>query len=130
MEKNRHGFLAEICTGSCVRALGAHVLRIEMFAEPLFAASIVASGALRGAGDTFIPGILNLVSMWGCRIVLIMLLVPHFGLSGAWIAMCAELCCRGVLFLIRVKQEHWLRKMRCAVSGLSVIDFNTIFRSQ
>ena len=32
--------------------LGVRVLRIEAFAEPLFAASIVASGALRGAGDT------------------------------------------------------------------------------
>ena len=35
-----------------IQALGSQVLRIEAFAEPLFAASIVAAGALRGAGDT------------------------------------------------------------------------------
>lgn len=101
--------MAFLTPDSAVRALGVEVLRIEMFAEPLFAASIVASGVLRGAGDTLIPGILNLVSMWGCRIVLIVLLVPHYGLKGAWIAMCAELCFRGVLFLIRVKRERWLK---------------------
>ncbi len=33
-----------------IRNLGAAVLRIEAFAEPFYAASIVASGALRGAG--------------------------------------------------------------------------------
>ena len=33
-----------------VRRLGTEVLRIEAFAEPLYAASIVTAGALRGAG--------------------------------------------------------------------------------
>ena len=37
-----------------IRNLGAAVLRIEAFAEPFYAASIVASGALRGAGDTLV----------------------------------------------------------------------------
>ena len=48
-----------------VRALGVQVLRIEAFAEPLFAASIVAAGALRGAGDTLVPSVLNLVQHVG-----------------------------------------------------------------
>ena len=48
-----------------VRELGVRVLRIELFAEPFYAASIVSSGALRGAGDSLIPSILNLISMWG-----------------------------------------------------------------
>lgn len=47
-----------------VQKLATEVLRIESFAEPLYAVSIVASGALRGAGDTFIPSIMNLVSIW------------------------------------------------------------------
>lgn len=92
-----------------VRALGVEILRIEMFAEPLFAASIVASGALRGAGDTLVPGIMNLVSMWGVRLTLALALTPRFGLKGAWIAMAVELCFRGVLFLLRVKRERWLQ---------------------
>lgn len=92
-----------------VRILGTQVLRIEAFAEPLYAASIVCAGALRGAGDTFVPSILNLVSMWGIRISASVILVPHFGLHGVWIAMCGELCIRGILFLIRLFREKWLK---------------------
>ena len=92
-----------------VRALGSLVLRIEAFAEPLFAASIIICGALRGAGDTLVPSILNLVSIWGFRITGALLLIPHMGLSGMWLSMCIELCIRGVLFLIRLYREKWLK---------------------
>lgn len=91
-----------------VRRLGARVLRIEALAEPLFAASIVVAGALRGAGDTKIPSLMNLVSMWGVRITTASFLAPRIGLPGVWIAMCCELCVRGVLFLIRLFREKWL----------------------
>ncbi len=93
-----------------VRQLGAQVLRIEAFAEPLYAASIVCAGALRGAGDTLVPSILNLVSMWGIRITTALILTPYLGLHGVWIAMCIELCIRGILFLIRLMREKWLNK--------------------
>lgn len=92
-----------------VRILGTQVLRIEAFAEPLYAASIVAAGALRGAGDTRIPTLLNLVSMWGVRITAASLLAPKLGLHGAWLAMCGELCVRGILFLIRLGRGKWLK---------------------
>ena len=92
-----------------VRALGTGVLRIEAFAEPFYAISIVASGALRGAGDTLVPGLMNLCSMWGVRITAAALLTPHFGLAGVWIAMCGELCVRGILFLIRLLRGKWLQ---------------------
>lgn len=93
-----------------VRLLGTHILRIEAFAEPLYAASIVAAGALRGAGDTRVPSILNLVSMWGVRITAAALLAPRVGLRGVWLAMCGELCVRGMLFLIRLGRGKWLCK--------------------
>ncbi len=84
-----------------VQQLAVEVLRIELFAEPFYAASIVASGALRGAGDTLVPSILNLISIWGVRLVLSFLLVGKWGLVGVWIAMCIELCVRGILLLGR-----------------------------
>ncbi len=84
-----------------VQQLAARVLRIELFAEPFFAASIVSSGALRGMGDTLVPCILNLVSIWGVRLLLSALLVGQWGLSGVWFAMCVELCVRGLLLFIR-----------------------------
>ena len=92
-----------------VQSLGARVLRIELLAEPLFAASIVAAGALRGVGDTLVPAVMTFVSMWGVRISLSLILTPRLGLWGIWIAMCLELMFRGTIFLIRLHRS--LRKM-------------------
>lgn len=93
-----------------IRELGAAVLRIEAFAEPLFAASIVASGALRGAGDTLVPSCMNFLSMWAVRLSLAAYLAPRMGLRGVWTAMCIELCVRGTIFLIRLKGKRWMKK--------------------
>ena len=94
-----------------VRITAAEVLRIELLAEPLFAASIVASGALRGAGDTLVPGLMNLFSVWAVRVLPAWYLAPRIGLKGMWIAMAGELCFRGGIMLFRLKQEKWLAKL-------------------
>ncbi|MBQ7251858.1 MAG: MATE family efflux transporter, partial [Kiritimatiellae bacterium] len=94
--------MAILTPDPAVQAAGVRVLRIEAFAEPLFAASIVAGGALRGAGDTLVPSLVNLASMWGVRIPLAAWLVARHGLTGAWIAMAVQLCVRGLLLLARL----------------------------
>ena len=83
-----------------IQTLGSEILRIEAFAEPMYAASIVASGVFRGAGDTSVPSVLNLVTMWAVRIPLASFLAYGYGIQGVWLAMCIELCVRGALFLI------------------------------
>ena len=93
-----------------VRRLGASVLRIELLAEPWFAASIAASGVMRGAADTLVPGIMNLVSIWGVRIPLAMVLSKQYGLRGVWIGMAVELTFRGLIFLIRLGRGRWLNR--------------------
>lgn len=85
-----------------IRALGATVLRIEAFAEPLYGASIVVNGVFRGAGDTLMSSCLNLLSMWCVRLPLSAVLAVRYGLEGVWIAMCLELCFRGTIFLARL----------------------------
>lgn len=90
--------------------LGAQVLRIEAFAEPMFAASIVCSGVFRGAGDTLMPSVFNFVSMWGVRLPLSALLAPRMGLHGVWIAMACDLIIGGILFLIRLCGDRWMRE--------------------
>ena len=62
-----------------VRSLGAGILRIEAFAEPMFAAAIVSYGVFVGAAQTLVPSPMNLASMWGVRITLAALLAPHDG---------------------------------------------------
>ncbi|MDO5837108.1 MAG: MATE family efflux transporter, partial [Methanobacterium sp.] len=93
-----------------IQNLGIKILRIEAFAEPLYGASIVVSGALRGAGDTLIPTIMNFSSIWFVRLPLAVMLSKTYGLVGVWIAMCLELCVRGILFLVRLYREKWLKK--------------------
>lgn len=94
-----------------IRELGVMALRIEAFAEPMFAASIVAYGVFVGAADTLVPCLINFFSIWAVRLSLAALLAPSLGLKGVWIAMCIELCFRGLIFLVRLKQERWMRHM-------------------
>lgn len=101
--------MALITSDPEVIALGVTVLRIEAFAETLYGASIVSYGVCVGAGDTLIPSILNLSSIWIFRIVPALFLVQHYGLTGYWIAMCCELNLRGLLFLGYLGRGRWLR---------------------
>ncbi len=92
-----------------IRELGVMALRIEAFAEPMFAAAIVAYGVFVGAGSTIVPSIMNFFSIWAVRITLAAWLAPIMGLKGVWIAMCVELCFRGIIFLIRLVRGRWIR---------------------
>lgn len=92
---------------AAVQAWGVKVLRIEAFAEPFYAASIVANGVFRGAGDTLVSSCMNFMSMWCVRLPLCAFLAGRFSLTGVWVAMCAELVFRGLIFLIRLKGGKW-----------------------
>ena len=85
-----------------VIAQGTQVLRIEAWAEPMFAAAIVCNGVFIGAGDTLIPAIMSLSSMWAVRLTLAATLAPKYGLKGVWTAMAVELTFRGSIFLTRL----------------------------
>ncbi len=89
--------------------LGAAILRIEAFAEPMFAASIVCYSAFVGAGDTLKPAIMNLCSMWFVRLTLAALLARDYGLRGVWFAMAVELTFRGLIFLYRLFRGNWMK---------------------
>ena len=89
-----------------VQTLATEALRIGLLAEPLFGVSIVAAGALRGTGDTLVPSVLNLCSIWIVRLGLALLLVPPLGLHGMFIAMAVELWVRGLLLLYRQKTSR------------------------
>lgn len=90
----------------------ADCLRIEAFAEPFFAASIVSYQVCVGAGDTLKPAIINLGSMWLIRLTLATILASSYGLQGVWFAMAVELTFRGIFFLIRLFRARWIRETR------------------
>lgn len=95
-----------------IRQLGTTCLRIEAFAEPFFAASIVTYCVCVGAGDTFKPAAINLGTMWLVRLTLAYALSKSYGLEGVWIAMATELTFRGVLFLIRLFRGSWMKSFQ------------------
>ncbi len=93
-----------------IRVLGVGALRIEAFAEPMFAAAIVGNCICIGAGDTKIPAVMNFGTMWLVRLSLAAYLAPKYGLTGVWIAMATELTFRGLIFLIRIYRGSWMNK--------------------
>lgn len=97
-----------------VIAQGTQVLRIETWAEPMFAAAIVTNGVFIGAGDTIIPAIMSLVSIWAVRLTLAASLAPKYGLKGVWMAMATELTFRGSIFLFRLFKGNWSEKLKVA----------------
>lgn len=96
---------------AAVHDLGVRILRIEAWAEPMFAAAIVSYGAFVGASDTLIPSCMNFGSIWAVRLTLAAILAPIYGLVGVWIAMCIELCFRGLIFLWRLHSGAWLKRV-------------------
>lgn len=90
-----------------IRELGVSALRIEAWAEPMFAASIVAYGAMVGVGKTIAPAVMNFGSIWLVRLPLAWWLSRSYGLDGVWMAMAAELTFRGAIFLIRLVRGKW-----------------------
>lgn len=91
--------------------LGARCLRVESWAEPLFAASIISYGVFVGAGSTLLPCGINLVSMWIVRLGLSAILVKTMGLYGVWLAMSIELCFRGIVYLLALSSKRWLKSV-------------------
>jgi len=92
-----------------IQLLGASCLRIEAFAEPMFSASIVAVCVCVGAGDTLIPSVISLCSMWLVRLSLAYFLAMQYGLVGVWVAMAIELTLRGIMLTVRLFTVKWMK---------------------
>lgn len=72
-----------------VIAIGTKLLRMVAFTEPVFGTSAVMEGIYNGMGRTKYPLCVELVSMWGVRIVgaYICVRVLHLGITSVWIMM-------------------------------------------
>ena len=104
-------------------AAGVPVLRLVAFAMPPLASCIIFTYALRGAGDTRLPMLFSWLGFFGVRIPLAYLFTRgrldlgplgtwpglHLGLTGAWLAMFADLVVRGLFFLGRFAGGRWQR---------------------
>lgn len=96
-----------------VVALGAQVLRIVAVSEPFFAVVIIMEGVFNGVGDTKIPFVFSLISMWGVRLVFtaLFVMVFHLGLTAVWMCMVADNMTRFVCMTLRYVRGHWKKHL-------------------
>ena len=74
-------------TDPTVTEIGAAGLRIVALSQPLWAISMVQSGALRGTGDTRFPSIMGVIGTWSAVLLAwLSMQIPGLGLSGVWAA--------------------------------------------
>ena len=87
------------------------LLRIAAISTPPLALLMIVGGALRGAGDTRVPLVLNLVGFLEVRIPGAYWLAYGlgWGLVGAWWAMVADVVVRCALILLRYRHGGWKR---------------------
>jgi putative MATE family efflux protein len=115
-------FLAE--ESARVVPLAARLLRIVSFAMLPLAINMVLVGALRGAGDTRWPLVLNLVGIVALRVPLGIYLahesitIPFldlavqgagYGVVGAWYAAVIDIVARSFLMMARFRHDAWQR---------------------
>lgn len=93
--------------------------RLLPFARPLFTVVVlclifdlefnVLSGALRGAGDTTYPMLVNLGSAWLLFVPATLWAAPRFGLVGAWSCLILHVGVMALALRLRVRGRSWLR---------------------
>jgi putative MATE family efflux protein len=89
---------------------GVSFLRIHGSAQPLIAVTIVASGALRGAGDTMAALIAAVIgrALLVVPLAYLLALVLGFELTGVWWGLLIGVLMQGVLVLYRWRGRGWL----------------------
>ncbi len=92
-----------------VIAAGVVPLRTAGLVQPALAVGFILSGGLRGAGDTSWPLYSRLMTTWGVRLPLALILVVYagFGLGGIWLAMCTDFTVQALLALWRFNSGRW-----------------------
>jgi putative MATE family efflux protein len=88
---------------------GKTILRIVAVSEPLFAVLIILEGVFNGVGDTKVPFLFTVISMWGVRILFTFLCVSvfHLGLSAVWVCMVLDNVSRCLMMSVRYLKGGW-----------------------
>ena len=89
--------------------LGASILKLVAFMQPLQSSQFILAGGLRGAGDTRATAIITFITVLLVRpgIAMLLIYVFHWGLEGAWIALVADQLLRTILVFARYQSGKW-----------------------
>ncbi len=94
-----------------VIAIGTKLLRMVAFTEPVFGTSAVMEGIYNGMGKTRYPLFVELISMWGVRILgtFICVRILGYGITSVWCMMIANNILKALLLalgLLYMSREH------------------------
>jgi MATE family multidrug resistance protein len=100
-------------TDPAVLALARPLLLLGAFFQVIDAIGIIASGSLRGGGDTRWPFAVQATLAWVVRIPLVWTAAIWLGggVFGAWLGELGYILCLGLAFVLRFRAGHW-RKMK------------------
>ena len=108
----RHPLMSLFAKEPEVLAAGATILIFAGVYQCFDAMYIVYNGALRGAGDTFVPAVATAVLCWGITVLggyTVARQAPQLGPSGPWIAATAYGIILGVFMYLRFRRGAWQR---------------------
>jgi MATE family multidrug resistance protein len=97
---------------AAIRAIGAKIFICAAIFQTLDAVGIVYTGALRGAGDTFVPGMATVILSWVVIVLggwVMTIVAPGLESTGPWIAATAYIAMLGVFVAIRFERGGWRR---------------------
>ena len=82
-------------------------LRIDSFAQPVLAISLITTGSLQGMGDTKSPLYSTAFGMWVIRVVGVIVLSKIFnlGIAGVWLSIAIDLSLRSLFLVYRFKNN-------------------------
>ena len=89
--------------------LGRPLLALGAFFQIVDAVGIVASGALRGAGDTRWPFVVQSTLAWTLRIAVVATFAIWLrgGVFGAWLGELCYVLALGLCWILRFRAGHW-----------------------
>ena len=100
-------FASWFTTDNEVKQMVVSALRIDTFAQPFVALSLVLAGALQGLGDTKSPMYSTAVGMWVIRVVgvYVMSIIFDLGIVGVWLSIAFDNFARAIFLLFRFKSK-------------------------
>jgi MATE family multidrug resistance protein len=108
----RHRLIAVFSSDSEVQRVGATLLGFAAVYQFFDALYIVYNGALRGAGDTFVPAVATVVLCWGITVLggyAVAKLLPQFGPGGPWTVATIYGVILGGFMYSRFRAGRWKR---------------------
>ena len=103
--------------GSAALDVARHLNHIAIWSFLLFGVTFVISGVVRATGAVIPPLLILALALWGVRVPLAELLMPHFGADAVWWSFPISSLCALMMSLAYYRWGGWRRAHMLATSA-------------